>query len=235
MVRDVPRRHLGATLYLPSLELPISLTSYDPKLTDTPPPYTIPRCDGKENCTLTVRIPRFYLSKEELEKVCLGRAVWGTDIYTDDSDPLAAAIHGGWIRGEWGHGIDFSMLEAKPGKDAETNQTVFTSVPASPVLPPADKDLHLTLLILPTLQKYTSRVAHGIRSRAWGSDHDGMSYRIEKMAWADEGAGRGEERDAESRRKRLKMMTGLRVAAPTRRLGGGRPLDKAQVATAAAA
>jgi len=115
------------------------------------------------------------------------------------------------------------MLEINPpaGTELDSKQTVWTTAPISPMLPVPGKDLHLTLLILPTLQKYASRVAHGVKSRAWGCDHDGLSYRVEKMAWVDEKAGRGEERGAEARHGRLKMRTGTgtRVVAPPFRLG----------------
>ena len=205
-------------------------------MTYTTAPYLIPRYEGKENCTVTVRIPKFYLSREEREQVCLRRAVWGTDIYTDDSDPLTAAIHSGWIRGDWGDLVDFSMLELNPtaGMKESEQQSTLSAPPASPMLPPPGKDLHLTLLILPTLQNYTPRVMHGIKSRAWGSDHDGMSYRIEKIAWVDEQSARGEERDGEARRKRLRMMTGSRTAGPAVRFGVGKSLGGGKVGTVAA-
>ena len=164
----------------------------------------------------------------------MNRVVWGTDIYSDDSDPLAAAIHAGWIRGDWGDGVDFSMLELNPSNEADPKEPVLASVPKTPMLPLPGKDLHLTLLILPALQSYASRVVHGIKSRSWGSDHDGLSYRIEKIAWVDEKGGCGEERDGESRRKRLKMTSGSRATAPALRLGMGKALGKARLATAAA-
>lgn len=235
-VRNVPKRHLGTVLYCPSIESPTSPASFNSKLDYVSKPYTIPQCDGKENCTLTVRIPRFYLSKDHREQVTLGRAVWGTDVYSDDSDPLAAAIHAGWIRGEWGDSIDFSMLELTlpPDSNLKLKETTFSMVPPSPMLPPPGKALHITLLILPALQKYTSRITHGIKSRAWGADHDGLSYRIEKIAWVDEKAGRAEERDGESRRKRLKMSMGCKVPTPTLRLGTGKGMGVSDVAMAAA-
>ena len=212
------------------------MVSFDSKLVYTSSPFTIPRCDGKENCTMTVRVPRFYLSKEEREQVCLRRAVWGTDVYSDDTDPLAAAIHAGWIRGDWGDSIDVSMLELETVSDNDTTftwQTEYTSLPSSPMLPPAGKDLHLTLLILPTLEDYASRISHGIRSRPWGNDHDGLSYHIEKIAWVDEKASQGEERGGEARRKRLRMTTG-KGNGPPLRLGLGRSLGAGKVGMVAA-
>ena len=223
-VRSLPRQHLGSILYSPTIESPDSMASFDSRLVYTSSPFTIPRCDGKENCTMTIRIPRFYLSKEEREQVCLRRAVWGTEVYSDDTDPLAAAIHAGWIRGDWGDSIDFSSLELNSANEAaDTKHTEYITPPSSPMLPPPGKDLHLTILILPTLENYASRICHGIKSRPWGNDHDGLSYRIERIAWVDEKASQGEERGGEARRKRLKMTTGKGTGPPLR-LGLGKSL-----------
>lgn len=183
---------------------------------------------------MTIRIPRFYLTKNKREQVCLRRAVWGTDVYSDDTDPLAAAIHAGWIRGEWGDSIDASMLDSNTvNGTADTKQTEYTTLPSSPMLPPAGKDLHLTILILPALENYSSRVSHGIRSRPWGNDHDGLSYRIERIAWVDEKASQGEERGGEAKRKRLRMTTG-KGSGPPLRLGLGKSLGVSKVGMIAA-
>ncbi len=183
---------------------------------------------------MTIRIPRFYLSPEEREQICLRAAVWGTGVYSDDSDPLAAAIHAGWIRGDWGDSIDLAMAELKTVSDTtDTNQAEYATLPSVPMLPPAGKDLHLTILILPALEHYASRTSHGIRSRPWGNDHDGLSYRIEKIAWIDERASQGEERGGEARRKRLKMTTG-RGAGPPLRLPLGNFLGTSKVGMVAA-
>ena len=233
-VGNLPRQHLGSILYSPTIETPTSTVSFNSKFMYTSSPFTIPRCDGKENCTMTIRIPRFYLSSQEREQVCLRRAVWGTDIYSDDTDPLTAAIHAGWIRGDWGGSIDVSMLELSIGHDTrDTSQTEYTSLPSSPMVPLVEKDLHLTLLILPTLENYASSISHGIRSRPWGDDHDGLSYRIEKIAWVDEKASQGEERGGEARRKRLKMTTG-KGSGPSFRLGLGKSLGVSKVGMVAA-
>lgn len=221
-VESHPRRHLGSILYNPSPEIPRVISSQISKNGAMTKPKLLPRFEGKENCTITIRIPRYYLTDAEREKICSRRVVWGVDVYSDDSDPLAAAIHSGWILGEWGEGIDASMLESdqarKPsteaGKDkAASTELVYLTRPSEPLKPMAGKDLHLTLLILPTLQSYASHVRHGIKSRAWGSTHDGMSFRIEKAAWVDGGAGKGEERGGEARRKRMKTLAGWQAMA----------------------
>ena len=216
-VQHLPRQHLGSVLYVPVLSVPSWKSSHEELRfgyvsTATP----LPRFDGKENCTVTVRIPRYYLRKEEREEICLRRGLWGSEIYTDDSDPVAAAIHGGWIRGEWGEDVDTSLLDlgshesspdsSKDGKQIAETQMTLTSPPTVPMLPVKDRDLHMTLLILPTLQSYTGLVAHGIKSRSWSSKHDGLSFKVEKIVWVDEKAGRGEERGGEARRKRLRAL-----------------------------
>ena len=183
-------------------------------------PNPLPRFEGKENCTFTVRISRFYLSDLEREEVTRRRALWGCDVYTDDSDPLAAAIHSGWVRGSWAAGIDTSMLEPsksngrtigiatviKLGEPLSAGKTSPTHPPSTPMTPPVNRDLHLTCLVLPPLEKYTSKIRHGIKSREWGNNHDGMSFRIEKVEWVDEKVGKGEGRTGEARRKRMKTL-----------------------------
>ena len=197
-------------MYSSSLEPAASVASQSSKLGYTSTPNPLPRYEGKENCTFTVRVSRFYLSAQEREDICRRRALWGTDVYTDDSDPIAAAVHSGWIRGEFGEDVDPAMLEL-PSHDKTENivprhasdgQDVFTAPPTEPMLPPPNKDLHLGLLILPPLETYTSRIAHGIKSRSWGKTHDGMSFRIEKMEWVDD---QGNDRTGEAQRQRMKL------------------------------
>lgn len=129
--------------------------------------------------------------------MCISRRLWGTSVYTDDSDPLAAAIHSGYIRGAWDEGVDVEMLlgldavrpeDKKESKDLDAYRTL-DAPPApnegGPVVPPGDRDAHITLLVLPPLEKYGSAVWHGVKSRAWGGNHDGMSFKVEKVEWVD--------------------------------------------------
>lgn len=244
-VRNFPRHHLGSTLYAPVLE-PAYLTAAQTtttKLGVSSVPKPLPRYEGKENCTFTVRVPRFYLSDVEREEITRRRAVWGYDVYTDDSDPLAAAIHAGWIQGSWRGNIDVSMLElsnsgtrcaVKPAvvdvesaePSASSTVMTLTCPPMQPMVPPKNKDLHLTCLVLPPLEHYASKICHGMKSRAWGDNHDGMSFRIEKMEWVDEGVGKGEARTGEARRKRLRGLLdergrfGNSFASPVIRVAG---------------
>jgi hypothetical protein len=78
--------------------------------------------------------------------------------------------------------------------------------PKIPPAPPSGKDLHITLLILPKLERYESSVLFGLRSRPWEQNHDGMSFKVLRIEWVDEGVGRAEERSGEARRKRLRNL-----------------------------
>ena len=238
-VSHLPRRHLGSQLYSPKLSLPPSATTpLDSKFGYRSRFGAIPRFVEKANCTFTVRVPRYYLTRDQRELICLDRNVCGTDIYTDDSDPIAAAIHAGWIRGEWADDVDVSLLQLEPlsvrddniasenttfdkggeVSDSNSDRLVMTQPSAQgPIDPPPERDLHIVLLILPALQKYSSSVRHGLKSRCWGATHDGMSYEILKLVWVDEGGGsRGEERSGAARRERLRAamaLTGMKEGA----------------------
>ncbi|KAI9760022.1 MAG: hypothetical protein M4579_001961 [Chaenotheca gracillima] len=229
-VSHLPRNHLGSTLYSSRVHIaPAAEQSKRGFVTD---PLPLPRFEGQENCTLTVRIPSQFLTTKSRQEIVRRHAVWGSDIFTDDSDVLAAAIHSGWVRGAWDSDIDASLLfdlrindSLSPAKKPETagladkastkstssSSETFTSPPSSgPASPPSGKDLHITLLILPALEGYASTVSHGIRSRQWGDNHDGLSFQILKMQWVKGGSGSLEERSGEARRKRLRGMFDLK-------------------------
>ena len=104
-----------------------------------------------------------------------------------------------------------------PAKDAtEAKSDAQTNDSRLPPVPPADQDLHITLLVLPRLEQYDSTVMFGIKSRKWDGRHDGMSFKVHRVDWVDEGVGRGEERSGEARRKRLRtlMQTGRICTGP---------------------
>ncbi|RFU28237.1 hypothetical protein B7463_g8110, partial [Scytalidium lignicola] len=164
----------------------------------------LPRFEGQENCTFTIKVPHIYLSPTSREEITARRGVWGTDIYTDDSDIIAACIHQGWFRGEWPEDVDVSLLglelddsssksHAVKGPVQPEDGTTLTSPPAKGPMPaPPKLDLHVTVLILPALEKYSSTTRFGIRSREWGgkhdgwtSTHDGLSFMIMSIKWVD--------------------------------------------------
>lgn len=213
-VAHLPRQHLGSTLYAPRIGVPTSKATLESaKFGYTTTPLPLPRFDGKENCTFTIRVPRFRVDTSHREEICARRALWGTGIYTDDSDPVAAAIHSGFIRGAWGEDVDPEMLDLEikeafqhAPKSAQDMGIDAEERPQAPPPPPSDKDLHITLLILPKLERYDSSVLFGLKSRAWEQNHDGMSFKVLRTEWVEEGVGRAEERSGEARRKRLRNL-----------------------------
>jgi hypothetical protein len=77
--------------------------------------------------------------------------VWGTDVYTDDSDIIAACIHQGWFRGEWAEDVDPSLLGLELGDGAPDSPKEYLTDPPlrGPMQVPKDRDLDVTILILP--------------------------------------------------------------------------------------
>ncbi|KAK4547899.1 hypothetical protein LTR36_010618 [Oleoguttula mirabilis] len=224
-VASKPRKHLGSQLYTTKLSRSSNAdTPLDAKIKFSSRMKPIPCFEGKENCTYTVRVPRYYfISLEQsagvdrpnaLEEICKHGQLWGTDAYTDDSDVVAAAVHSGWLKGDFGeHNNDLNDLcdndsdaEDAPEDTAET-PTTLTSKPRKPVSPPAEcPDVHITLLILPPLESYASTTQHHIRSKEWKKAHDGMSFMVHGIDFVDEGAaGRYVERGVAARKQRLAL------------------------------
>lgn len=168
------------------------------------------RNSDQVNCTYTVRVSKTWLRHPEREAICAERFLWGSGIYSDDSDPVAAAVHSGFIKGAWSEWVDTALLE-QVIKEQNPSIDVKGNVPESPVEPPEGMDLHITLLVLPQLEKYGECVRYGIKSRAWpeqakDAPHDGVSFMVWDCAWVDDGSARGQDRSGVARRKRLQAL-----------------------------
>ena len=223
MVKDRPRRHLGSEVYAPVVSaagipvMPHSLAAKSAYRSIYQPSREFSEDDW--NCTFTIRVPRYYLSSAEREKVCADRNLFGTAVYTDDSDPLAVAVHSGWIRGEWADYLDTSLLDiAQMPDDIDVPEEMDKPL-EYPVIPPENCEAHITMQILPTLEHYKGSILNGIKSRSFGRPsgpratkaeeeqdaqsalHDGCSYRVHKIRWVDEGMNRGFGRTAKDKRK----------------------------------
>jgi hypothetical protein len=178
-------------------------------------PEPLPRFEGQENCTFTIKVPKVYVGDVSREEITKRRAVYGTDVYTDDSDVIAACIHQGWFRGAWSKDVDTDLLgleiegsvnDAIYGKNYEKD-VLTEPPPRGPMYVPKNKDLHVTILVLPALEKYASTTRFGIKSREWGGRHDGykgihdgLSFMILSIRWVD-GVGITEGRSGGLRRK----------------------------------
>ena len=158
-VADRPRHHLGDFIYEPGLKPGRLVPNHGAHrgFSSNPKPLPWDVIKGKDNCILTVKVPRAHLVPLAREEITSRAFLWGTDVYTDDSDVVAACIHGGWIRGEWLEDVDASMLDLdeasrrKPkgqageaagaaGAAGAGSEGLITSPPASgPVPVPADQ------------------------------------------------------------------------------------------------
>jgi hypothetical protein len=186
-----------------------------------------------------IRVPRWYLTRTKdevdageinrLEEICKRRQVFGTEVYTDDSDIVAAAVHSGWLKGDFGdfnedlqevcreedHAEHAQDKEKEHPSKLQNGDAIkdesplsLSSKPPKPVIPPSNYDAHITILILPPLESYASTSQHHILSREWGKQtpHDGMSFVIHRIDFVNEGAaGRGLPRGAKARKARLAM------------------------------
>lgn len=54
------------------------------------PRMTLPNFEGQYNCLLDVLVPARYLSYDN--EMVKKKTIWGTDIYTDDSDVVASKL-----------------------------------------------------------------------------------------------------------------------------------------------
>lgn len=87
--------------------------------------------------TLEVRIPAEHVTATNRQ--VRGGQLWGTDIYTDDSDLVAVLMHTGYCR------------------------------PTASPPPAAIQELRATIRVLPPQDSYVSSLRNNVRSRAWGA------------------------------------------------------------------
>ncbi|KXS10871.1 Rxt3-domain-containing protein [Gonapodya prolifera JEL478] len=140
---------------------------------------------------LEVRVPALECSVENLG--VKKRAVWGTGVYTDDSDVVAALIHSGWIRPSDAPPIvsppaNFSTAGYQLPTDPPPPPSSFPQPPPLPI--PVDsvpgRTVVARLRVLPKLTRYAGTLRNGLRSRSWGGGHGGESFRVEGVELLDE-------------------------------------------------
>ncbi|KAI8913495.1 histone deacetylation protein Rxt3-domain-containing protein [Gorgonomyces haynaldii] len=163
--------------------------------------FLLPQFNSKHHySTIEVRIPAEFLTYRGNIAVRKS-AVWGTDIYTDDSDVVAMIIHSGHYRP-----VDAPDPTPEESQDMDVNRDVSLVVktPVSgevkPVIAEAepqksgsiilhpDHDLQVILRVLPKLIKYTGSLRYGLDSRGWGASHDGESVQVESVRKIERGS-----------------------------------------------
>ncbi|GMM31234.1 hypothetical protein DAMA08_039790 [Martiniozyma asiatica (nom. inval.)] len=154
-IKSFPRKHLGCYLYNPQTMIPIWTANHP-------------------NCTIDIYIPQIYLQDINLND----RKLWGTDIYTDDSDIVSILVHLGVIR----------LIESNNGKEPYPD---VKPVGMLPQIEPLDSDNLMDLLIVrvvitPGLKLWKGCDRFGLVSRTWGL-HDGAGIMVDKIWWFREG------------------------------------------------
>jgi len=111
-------------------------------------------------------------------------------VYTDDSDVLAACIHSGWVQGAFAEDVGELGLSILLGDSCALpplEKEIVERPEGGPSIVPQGCELHVTVLILPTLEKYASSIRYGVKSREWGTGkgmgHDGLSFMILSVKW----------------------------------------------------
>lgn len=120
------------------------------------------------------------------------RKLWGTDVYTDDSDVLAMCVHAGWIEAphipgvpEWLSGGGGRRVAkawvALSERQAEQAPRDTAALPPVHIAPDTVCDLSVMLRIAPKLILYKGCHRGGVQSRSWGNTHDGVSLVVESV------------------------------------------------------
>ena len=91
--------------------------------------------------------------------------VYGTDVYTDDSDLQSLLIHAGWIIPDPDPDLEVAMKSDAPKTVNRDKQP--------------EKGVHVDVRIVPVLNRYWGTTRNGVKSRSWGNGHDGYSIIVE--------------------------------------------------------
>lgn len=181
--------------------------------------------DGQHNSDSGVdpQAYRFW----EMESL-LKRRVWGTDVYTDDSDVVAMCLHSGRIKGpqlgdvpSWvppGKAVKAwrKMTKEMNEKDvyetpsASTVEQVNYSNPKVHSSPTCD--LSVLLRVAPKLIAYKGSQRGGVRSRSWGNTHDGVSLIVEDVLLKPPGYASG-DRGLRNTKQRIDQLARLKLLA----------------------
>ncbi|KAK6528447.1 hypothetical protein TWF281_009687 [Arthrobotrys megalospora] len=210
------RHHLGSMVYTPTLlKKSGSVKSYS----------HIPLFMERENCTFIIRIPWYCLSLEERERVCKKRLLWGTEVYSDDSNILAVLIHLGYLPAvrEGAEVVEYASAHdaviarlSAPKRRGGAGRREIVAVAMAEGAPKTSasmqekKDLLVKVVICGNLGEYKSVVRYGLKSRGWDGGHDGMGFMVEDVKWVDSTIGFGDVRGGKGVHERLKKWEAMR-------------------------
>jgi len=104
--------------------------------------------------------------KSLLESLSEERRVWGTEVYTDDSDLVGVLVHSGWVVPK------FTSVASMYGGGGEEEEKRMRR---------RGGGVKVTLRMVGRLVRYVSTERNGVRSRGWGNGHDGGSLVVESV------------------------------------------------------
>lgn len=135
---------------------------------------TLPRWTPEHHfCSFDLRIRHKDISQPEALD---GASIWGTDVYTDDSDPYMVLLHSerfglGPLRQRERLSFAGIVIEGCSGDAESTPYLQFTE----------GHDLLVTFAVLPKLVRYTGSLRNGVRSLSWVDEHDGESIQVQDV------------------------------------------------------
>lgn len=125
------------------------------------------------NCLIQIKLTQFDLN-ERFNQALVERRLWGgaSQVYTDDSDVAALAVH---------MGVNQDKADLRRWNPQWTLQHAVRPLNREIT----DCDLCVTLLLLPPLREYAGHYANGLNSRTWlhRTPHRGLSMTIHSYRW----------------------------------------------------
>ncbi|ODQ62644.1 hypothetical protein WICANDRAFT_60700 [Wickerhamomyces anomalus NRRL Y-366-8] len=222
-----PRKHLGSLLYTPypTRSTHRQLSVFQPSEYNTPEPNEqeteivplLPELRDYINCILTVRIPSYQINDLQNNKNYINRAIWGTDVYTDDSDILLILKHNGFLpsidnelENTINNGSNFTTEKTTPGNKAEPHNIDQTVNNFRHFINIIGGDIHVDLIILPTLNKYEGIYRNGVNSRDWKTGHDGVSVAIYGVRYGEINSAVENVNDVDVKKRKIDQVNEMR-------------------------
>lgn len=127
------------------------------------------------NCTIEVHVPFSAISDNEN---VFNRKIWGTDIYTDDSDIVSILVHCGIIEGEPPFESGSQVVPVTAGN--EIDKACIKTYDRN-----SKRDIVATFLILPPLASYNGCFRNNYNSRSWDKPHNGASLALQQVRYLE--------------------------------------------------
>ncbi|CDR43297.1 CYFA0S11e03488g1_1 [Cyberlindnera fabianii] len=218
-----PRRHIGSILYTPfptkagykQLNITDPLEGieslHESKKDDNKIVPLLPELRDHINSIVTVRVPSWQITELQNNKHYQERAIWGTDIYTDDSDILLILKHNGFLPqvDPELEGEEKTMEKRTPGNKDNISNITQSVTNFRQFVNIIGGDVHVDLIVLPPLVEYAGTFRNGINSRAW-KGHDGMSLAIYGVRYGEKGSAVESTNDISVKKRKLAEIEALR-------------------------